>query len=209
VLRAYLRDKHLLLMLDNFEQVADAAHEVGALLATCPGVRALVTSRVPLHLSGEHEYALRPLALPDPAHLPPPEHLSQYAAVALFIERAQAAQAAQADFAVTNANAPAIAEICARLDGLPLAIELAAARVKLLPLPALLKRLEHALPVLTGGARDLDARQKTMRNTLAWSYELLSAEEQRLFRRLAVFVGGCTLEAAAVACMAPDGAEPL
>jgi predicted ATPase len=206
VLRGYLRDKHLLLVLDNYEQVAEAAPQIGELLTACPDVKTLVTSRMTLHLSGEYEYALRPLGLPDPAHLPPPAHLSQYAAVALFIERAQAAQA---DFQVTNAIAPAVAEICARLDGLPLAIELAAARVKLLPPPALLKRLEHALPLLTGGARDLDARQQTMRNTLAWSYGLLSAEEQRLFRRLAVFVGGCTLEAAEAVCAAPEGAEPL
>jgi predicted ATPase/class 3 adenylate cyclase/Tfp pilus assembly protein PilF len=206
VLRGYLRDKQLLLVLDNFEQVAKAAPQIGDLLAASPSVQVLVTSRVTLHLSGEHEYALRPLALPDPQHLPPPERLSQYAAVALFIERAQAAQA---DFAVTNATAPAVAEICARLDGLPLAIELAAVRVKLLPPPALLKRLEHALPVLTGGARNLDARQQTMRNTLAWSYELLSADERRLFRRLAVFVGGCTLEAAEAVCAAPLGVDVL
>ena len=206
VLRGYLADKRLLLVLDNFEQVVAAASQVGELLAACPGVKSLVTSRVRLHLHGEHEYALRPLALPDPAHLPPPERLSQYAAVALFIERAQAAQT---DFAVTNATAPAVAEICARLDGLPLAIELAAARVKVLPPPALLKRLERALPVLVGGARNLDERQHTMRATLQWSYDLLSPEEQRLFRRLSVFVGGCTLEAAEAICIAPEGAAPL
>jgi hypothetical protein len=117
VLRGYLRDKHLLLVLDNFEQVAAAAPQIGELLAACPGLRVLVTSRVVLRLRGEHVYALRPLALPDPAHLPPPEHLSQYAAVALFIERAQAAQA---NFQVTNATAPAVAEVCARLSGWPL-----------------------------------------------------------------------------------------
>jgi predicted ATPase len=205
-LRAHLRDKHLLLVLDNFEQVAAAAPQIADLLATCPGVRALVTSRVTLALSGEHEYALRPLGLPDPKRLPPLETLSQYAAVALFIERAQAADER---FAVTNASAPAVAEICARLDGLPLAIELAAARVKLLPPQALLKRLEKQLPVLTGGARDLDQRQRTMRDTIAWSYNLLAPEEQRLFRRLAVFVEGWTLEAAEAVCAAPEAAEPL
>ncbi|HEX8982655.1 MAG TPA: helix-turn-helix domain-containing protein [Ktedonobacterales bacterium] len=206
VLRTYLRDKRLLLVLDNFEQIVAAAPEVADLLSACPGVKALVTSRVPLHLRGEHEYTLRPLALPDPAHLPSLASLSQYAAVTLFIERAQQSMA---DFQVTNTTASAVAEICARLDGLPLAIELAAARVKLLPPPALLKRLERSLPLLTGGARDLEERQQTMRATLAWSYELLSPEEQRLFRRLAVFVGGCTLEAAEAVCIAPVGVESL
>jgi predicted ATPase len=196
MLRGSLHDKHLLLVLDNFEQVVAAAPSVAGLLETCPGVKALVTSRVPLHLHGEREYALRPLALPDPQHLPLPEQLSQYAAVALFIERAQAAQA---DFAVTNATAPAVAEICARLDGLPLTIELAAARVKVLLPRALLKRLERALP----------EHQQTMRATLAWGYELLSPEEQRLFRRLAVFVGGATLEAIESVCAHPEDMEPL
>jgi predicted ATPase len=193
-------------VLDNFEHVAPAAPRIAELLARCPSVRALVTSRVALRLRGEHEYALHPLALPDPQHLPPPEALTQYAAVALFIEQAQEAQA---DFQVTNATAPAVAEIYSRLDGLPLAIELAAARVKVLPPPALLKRLEHALPLLTGGAKDLDERQRTMRTTLAWSYDLLSHEERRLFRRLAVFAGGCDLPAAEAVCAAPEGAEPL
>ncbi|HEX9039199.1 MAG TPA: adenylate/guanylate cyclase domain-containing protein [Ktedonobacterales bacterium] len=206
MLRARLRDKHLLLVLDNFEQVAAAAPQIADLLGTCPGVEALVTSRVTLGIYGEREYALRPLDLPDPQRLPPLERLTQYAAVALFIERAQAADA---DFAVTNASAPAVAEICARLDGLPLAIELAAARTKLLPPQQLLKRLEKQLPVLTGGARDLDERQRTMRDTIAWSYNLLSPEEQRLFRRLAVFVDGWTLTAAEAVCAAPEGSEPL
>lgn len=206
VLRGYLRDKRLLLVLDNFEQVVAAAPAVAEVLAGCPGVRVLVTSRVPLHLSGEHEYALKPLALPDPAHLPPLDSLAQYAAVALFVERAKAARA---DFMVTDATAWAVAQVCARLDGFPLAIELAAARVKLLPPVALLKRLDRALPLLSGGARDLDERQQTMRNTLAWSYNLLHFEERALFRRLAVFVGGCTLEAAEAVCATPEGAEPL
>jgi len=206
VLRGYLRDKRLLLVLDNFEQVAAAAAQVGELLASCIGVRALVTSRVALRLRGEHEYALHPLALPDLAHLPPLERLSQYAAVALFIERAQAAQA---DFTLTNQNALAVAAICSRLDGLPLAIELAAARIKLLPPTAILHRLERSLSMLTGGARDLEERQQTLHATLAWSEELLSFEERRLFRRLAVFVGGFTLEAVEAVCAAPGGAEPL
>ncbi|HLV99393.1 MAG TPA: tetratricopeptide repeat protein [Ktedonobacterales bacterium] len=204
-LRAHLSDKHLLLVLDNFERVVRAAGDVAALLEASPGLRVLVTSRVPLHLRGEREYPLSPLPLPERDHLPP-EALTQYAAVALFLERAQAAKP---DFAVSAANAPAIAEICARLDGLPLAIELAAARVKVLPLEVLLSRLSRGLQVLTGGARDADERQQTMRATLAWSEGLLATEERVLFRRLAVFVGGCTLEAAETVCAAPDGAAPL
>jgi predicted ATPase len=203
---SYLREKNLLLVLDNFEQVVTAGPAIGVFLESCPGVNMLVTSRMALHLRGEREYALRPLALPDPHHLPLPERLSQYAAVALFIERAQAARA---DFHVTDATGPAVAEICARLDGLPLAIELAAARIKVLPPPALLKRLEHRLPLLVGGPRDVEERQQTMRNTLDWSYDLLGPEEQVLLRRLAVFVGGCTLEAAEAVCASPEGAAPL
>jgi predicted ATPase/class 3 adenylate cyclase/DNA-binding XRE family transcriptional regulator len=204
-LREYVADKrHLLLVLDNFEQVVRAASEVAALLAASPGVRVLVTSRVPLHLRGEREYPLVPLPLPDRGQVPPPETLSQYAAVALFIERAQAARP---DFTATAANAPAIAEICARLDGLPLAIELAGARVKLLPPEALLARLSSRL--LTGGARDLEERQQTMRATIAWSEALLTPGERTLFRRLAVFSGGWGLEAAEAVCIAPSGAMPL
>jgi predicted ATPase len=153
----------------------------------------VATSRTPLHAYGERAYPLAPLPLPDPTHLPPIEALSQYAAVRLFIERAQAVKP---DFTVTSVNAPAVAEICSRLDGLPLAIELAAAFVKMLPPQALLKRLEKRLPLLTGGARNLPARQQTMRNAIAWSHDLLTADEQPLFRRLAVFSGGCTLEVA-------------
>jgi predicted ATPase/class 3 adenylate cyclase len=201
-----------LLVLDNFEQVVGAAPEVAALLETATNLKVLVTSRIRLHLRGEREYPLGPLplpprpGLPDASHLPPPEQVAQYAAVALFIERARDARP---DFAVTAANAPAIAEICARLDGLPLAIELAAARVKLLPPTALLARLSSRLKLLTGGARDLEERQRTMRATIAWSEGLLSAQERVLFRRLAVFVGGCTLEAAEAVCTAPEGAESL
>jgi predicted ATPase/class 3 adenylate cyclase len=206
VLQRYLQGKRLLLVLDNFEHLVAAASHVSVLLATCSGVKVVATSRVPLRLRGEHEFALQPLALPDPAHLPPPERLAQSAAVALFLERAQAAQA---DFALTAATAPAVAEICARLDGLPLAIELAAAKIKLLPPPSLVKRLTRALPVLVRGARDVDERQQTMHNTLAWSFDLLTPEEQRLFCRLAVFAGGCTLEAAEAVCVTPAGAEPL
>jgi predicted ATPase len=198
-LKAALRHKHLLLLLDNYEQVLAAAPLVAELLAAAARLTVLVTSRVVLHLSGEHEYVVPPLALPDMTQLPPLERLTQYAAVALFIARARAAKA---DFAVTNANAPAIAEICVRLDGLPLAIELAAARVKLFPPEALLVRLERDgdLGMLTGGPRDLPVRQQTIRSTIDWSYQLLSADEQARLRRLGVFVGGCTLEAAEAVC---------
>jgi predicted ATPase/class 3 adenylate cyclase len=190
---AELGGKRLLLVLDNVERLVAAAQTVADLLAGAPGVKVLVTSRIPLHAYGEQEYPLAPLPLPDPVHLPPLERLSQYAAVRLFVERAQAVKP---DFAVTNANAPAIAEICSRLDGLPLAIELAAAHVRVLPPQALLKRLEKRLPLLTGGARTLPARQQTMRDAIAWSHDLLTPEEQIHFRRLAVFASGCTLEAA-------------
>ena len=193
----YLREKALLLALDNFEQVTDAAPQVAELLANSPRLKVLATSRIPLHLRGEHEFAVPPLALPNIGHLPALESLSQYAAVELFIERAQAVQAG---FSVDNENAPAVAAICVRLDGLPLAIELAAARIKLLAPQAMLRRLEDPLKFLTGGARDLSVRQQTLRGAIAWSYDLLDENEKRLFRRLAVFVGGFTLEAAAAVC---------
>jgi predicted ATPase/DNA-binding CsgD family transcriptional regulator len=192
LLQASVQDKHLLLLLDNFEQVLAAAPWLSDLLATCPQLKALVTSRAVLHTHGEYEFPVPPLALPDLTHLPESEALTQYAAVALFLQRAQAAKP---DFQVRPANTRAVAEICVRLDGLPLALELAAARIKLLPPQALLSRLAHRLQVLTSGARDAPVRQQTLRNTLAWSYDLLDAEEQQLFRRLSVFAGGCTLEA--------------
>ena len=196
-LHAYLRDKRLLLVLDNFEQVLAAAPLVAELLAAAPGLRVLVTSRAPLHLSGEHDVAVPPLALPDPRHPPPPEQIGQYEAVQLFIERARAARA---DFTVTEATAAAVAEICARLDGLPLAIELAAARVRLLPPPALLARLGQRLRLLTGGPRDLPARQQTLRGAIEWSHALLDPAGRALFRRLAVFSGGFSLDAAEAIC---------
>jgi predicted ATPase/DNA-binding CsgD family transcriptional regulator len=195
--RAVLSDRHLLLLLDNFEHLLEAAPQLLVLLASCPRLSMLVTSRAALHLSGEQEFPVPPLALPDLAQLPEPQALAQLAAVRLFVLRAQAVQPA---FELTEANAHTIADICVRLDGLPLAIELAAARSKLLPPQALLKRLKHRLSVLTGGARDLPARQQALRNTLQWSYSLLSQEEQHLFRWLAIFAGGCTLEAAEVVC---------
>src|SRR6266849_6220910 len=198
--RAALRDRHLLLLLDNFEHLREAAAQLAALLVSCSHLSMLVTSRAALHLSGEQEFMVPPLALPDLTHLPEPQALAQLASVRLFVLRAQAFQPA---FELTAANARTIADICVRLDGLPLAIELAAARIKLLPPQALLKRLSHRLEVLTGGARDLPIRQQTLRNTIQWSYDLLSAQEQRLFRRLSVFVGGCTLEALEALCGSP------
>jgi predicted ATPase/class 3 adenylate cyclase len=191
-LREHLRAKRLLLILDNFEQVLAAAPVVADLLAASPGLRVLATSREPLRVRGEREYAVTPLALPDVRQLPAPETLSQYAAIALFVERAAAIRA---DFAVTSENAPAVAEICSRLDGLPLAIELAAARVRLLTPQAIVGRLERRLPLLVGGPRDLPARQQTLRDAITWSYDLLNEAEQRLFRRLGGFAGGWTLEA--------------
>src|SRR5215831_16190297 len=192
LLQAALREQHRLLVLDNFEQVAAAAPLLVDLLAVCSRVKLLVTSREVLHVRGEHECAVLPLALPDPQHLPDGETLSRYGAVALFLERAQEVNPR---FELTSDTAPLIAAICVRLDGLPLALELAAARLKLLSLPALLERLSHRLAILTGGPRDLPARQHTLRATLVWSYDLLSKEEQRLFRLCSVFVRGCTLEA--------------
>jgi len=197
----FLREKQVLLLLDNFEQVVPAGVDVTALLTACPQLKVLITSREVLHLRGEQEFPVPPLALPDPEHLPDLVTLSQYEAVALFIQRAQAAKPA---FEVTNANAPAIAEICVRLDGLPLAIELAAARIKLLPPQALLARLGQRLAVLTGGARDVPERHQTLHNTIEWSYNLLDGHEQRLFRHLSIFIGGCTLEAAEAVCNADN-----
>jgi predicted ATPase/class 3 adenylate cyclase len=196
-LKAYLREKQFLLVLDNFEQILPAAPQVVDLLAAAPGLKALVTSRAALRVRGEQEAPVSPLSLPDRKRLPGVEALSQYAAVALFIERAVAVRP---DFAVTNENAPAVAEICHRLDGLPLAIELAAARVRLFPPQALLSRLESRLKLLTGGPRDVPARQQTLRDAIAWSYDLLSHQEQAFFRRLSVFTGGFTMEAAEAIC---------
>jgi predicted ATPase len=192
-LLSFLAGKRLLLVLDNFEHLLSAAPLVSDLLQAGPGIAALVTSREPLRVRGEREVAVAPLSLPDEEASLPLDVLAQIPAVALFIERAQAAQA---DFALTPENAAAVAAICRRLDGLPLALELAAARIKVLPPAALLARLEQRLPLLTSGLRDAPARQRTLRDTIAWSYDLLSAEEQVLFRYLAVFVGGWTLEAA-------------
>jgi predicted ATPase/transcriptional regulator with XRE-family HTH domain len=195
--RAYLRDRQSLLVFDNFEQVIAAWSDIADLLATCPRVKALVTSRAPLQISGEHEIAVPPLAVPAPETRQPLEIVADYEAMRLFVERAQAVQA---EFALTHDNAAAVAEICRHLDGLPLAIELAAARTKLLSPQMILARLTDRFALLTGGARDLAPRQRALRDTIDWSYELLSDEEQRLFRSLAVFRGGWTLESADAVC---------
>jgi predicted ATPase/transcriptional regulator with XRE-family HTH domain/uncharacterized protein HemY len=195
--RVALRDRLLLLVLDNVEQVVAAAPDVAELLALCPGITLLVTSRAALHVRGEHEFAVPPMRLPDPHHLPPLEALGEYEAIRLFVDRAQAIKP---DFRLTEANARTVAGICDRLDGLPLAIELAAARIRTLTPAALLARLAKSLTMLTGGARDLPARQQTLRDTIRWSYDLLTHDERMLFRRLAVFVNGCTLEAIEAVC---------
>ncbi len=192
-LRRLLAERHILLVLDNFEHVVEAAPLVTELLGTCPNIKVLVTSRVRLRLSGEREVPVPPLALPKPPARPADDEAIQAEAVQLFLARAQAVRP---DFAVTPDLAPTVAAIVCRLDGLPLAIELAAARVKVLPPAALLERLEPRLPLLTGGARNLARRQRTMRDTIAWSYDLLTPAEQTMFRRLSVFVGGFTLAAA-------------
>ncbi len=197
LLKAYLRDKQLLLLLDNFEQVLMAAPGISDLLATCSHLKILLTSRAPLHISGEHEFHVPPLVVPDLKRLPPVEILSEYAAIALFLQRARMIMP---DFQMTAVNARFIAEICIRLDGLPLAIELAAARSKLLPPQALLARLERCLAVLTSGGQDAPLRQQTLRNTLNWSYDLLNEDEQWLFRHLAIFVGGCQLSVFEALC---------
>jgi len=214
MLQDHLSKKQLLLFLDNFEQVMSAAPLVSHLLAVAPSLKVLVTSREIMHIYGEHNYPVSALTVPDPKHMPSLERLTQFEAVRLFIQRAQAVKS---DFEVTNINAPAVAEICHRVDGLPLAIELAAARVRLLSPENLLSRLESRLRLLTGGARDLPSRQQTLRGTIAWSYDLLNADEKTLFQRLAVFAGGFTLEAAEVVCNAEnnlpfeivDGVEAL
>jgi predicted ATPase len=196
-LEYYLHEMSMLLVLDNFEQILEAAPMVTELLSAAPNLKVLATSRIPLRLYGEHEYSVPPLGLPDPERPLSVERLTQYEAVRLFVERAQAAKA---DFSVTNESAPAVAEICYRLDGLPLAIELAAARIKILSPQKMLERLGNRLKLLTGGARDLPERQRTLRSTIEWSYGLLEEGEKVLFARLSVFAGGRTLEAIEAIC---------
>lgn len=209
-LQDYIQDRQMLLVLDNFEQVVAAAPLVGKLLAGCRRLKLLVTSRATLHLYGEQEYPAQPLALPDAERLraigvDQLHSLGEVAAVALFVQRAGAVKP---DFALTTTNATAVAEICISLDGLPLAIELAAAKLKLFTPPALLARLQQRLTLLTGGAQDLPVRQRTLRANIAWSYDLLAPGEQALFRRLAVFAGGFTLEAAQAVCSVADDSAP-
>ena len=186
----HLRRKTVLLVMDNFEQVVEAATDVGQVLQECASVKAIVTTRIVLRISGEQEYPVPPLTLPDPNDVPDVEELSRSEAIQLFVERARAARP---DFALTAANARAIVGVVAQLDGLPLAIELAAARVKVLPPQAILERLASGLGVLQSSARDLPARQQTLRGAIAWSYDLLDAGLRRLFQRMSVFRGGAAL----------------
>jgi predicted ATPase/DNA-binding XRE family transcriptional regulator len=200
-LAEYLHDKQMLLVLDNFEHVVEAAPTVVSILEACPDVKVLATSREPLHVRGEHVFRVPPLQLPDLAHL---AHVEVEAilgspAVALFVERAQAIEP---DFALTEHNAQTVAAICVGLEGLPLAIELAAARVRTLTPQEIRSHLESRLQLLSGGPRDLPARQQTLRSAIDWSYNLLKEGEQRLFARLGVFVGGCTLAAVEAVCNA-------
>jgi predicted ATPase/DNA-binding XRE family transcriptional regulator len=205
ILMTALHNRRILLLLDNFEQVLEAAPVLADLLAACPQVKLLITSRAALRVRAEQEFAVPPLALPDATQpLRPPDDLSQYAAVALFVQRARAVKPA---FELTSVQAPAVVEICTKLDGLPLAIELAAARIKLFPPQALLARLDHRLRLLTQGARDLPKRQRSLQQAIDWSYDLLEEDEQQLFRRLAVFLGGWTLEASESVCNTSDDLE--
>jgi predicted ATPase/class 3 adenylate cyclase/Tfp pilus assembly protein PilF len=192
-----LKERELLLVLDNFEQVLPAAKAISALVASCPALRMLITSRRPARIAAEQEYPVAPLPVPELKRLPDLVHLAAFPAIELFVERARAVQPS---FALTSANAATVAAICAKLDGLPLAIELAAARVRLLPPPALLSRLESRLKVLTGGAQDRPERQQTLRAAIAWSYDLLSPDERALFARIAVFADGSTFEAIEFIC---------
>lgn len=196
-LRDYLSDKELLLILDNLEQVVSAAPVIAGLLANAPSVRVLATSRIPLQIRGEREYPLPTLPVPSQSENLTPEEALSYESVRLFVRQAEAVRPA---FVLGPDNVVAVAEICRRLDGLPLAIEIAAARIRLLPPAALLKRLDQSLRLLVGGAADLPERQQTMRAAIDWSYDLLSPEEQTLFARLGVFVGGFSLESAEAVC---------
>ena len=201
----HIGTRRMLLVLDNLEQVIDAGGSINRLLAACPNVAVLTSSRSALQVSGEQEYPVPPLDLPDPANLPPLEQLSQYEAVALFIERARSVKPG---FEVTNENAPAVAEICVRLDGLPLAIELAAARIRILTPQAMLGRLGDRLGLLSGGSRDLPARQQTLRGAIAWSHDMLEDRDRELFARLSVFVGGAGLDEIERVCSG-EGADTL
>jgi predicted ATPase/class 3 adenylate cyclase len=193
-------DKKALLLLDNLEQIVSAAPEIARLVAACPGLRIVITSRTLLRIAAEREFPLAPLAVPASSDAGSTESLLEYPAVALFVERARASKGS---FALTPQNAAAVTEVCRRLDGLPLALELAAARLRILSPEALLERLDHALNVLTTGPRDTAERHQTLRATIDWSHALLGESEQRLFRRMAVFVGGCTLADVDAVCAEP------
>jgi predicted ATPase/transcriptional regulator with XRE-family HTH domain len=201
-----LRDRTVLLLLDNFEHVAAAAGLVSDLVAGCPQVRVLITSRAALRLRSEHEFFVAPLPAPEVTQRLSVQALAANPAVDLFLRRAQAVKP---DFTLTGDNGAAVAAICRRLEGLPLALELAAPRIRVLPPPAMLARLEHRLTFLTGGALDSPARQRTMRETIAWSYDLLTPRERKLLRSVAIFEGGCSLPAIEELCDPTDGSpEP-
>src|SRR5919107_596121 len=205
-LEQYLRDRQVLLVLDNLERLLEAGPPIAQLVAACSRLKVLVTSRVVLRLLAEHNYEVPPLKLPPAGDRPSPEELGRYEGIRLFMQRAQAANSR---FTISTENAPAVIELCRQLDGLPLAIELAAARAKLLPPEAVLARLGNRLSLLTSGARDVPDRQRTLRATLDWSYALLSDTERLLFARLAVFAGGWTLKAAVAVCELGDESEAL
>ncbi len=203
---ALIDGRKTLLLLDNLEQVVTATPEITKLLQRCSDLRVVATSRTPLRISGEQEYPLAALSLPPSSGTDSAESLLAYPSVALFVERARANRGS---FELTDANAAAVATICRRLDGLPLAIQLAASRLRLLSPEALLERLNHALDVLTSGTRDAPVRQQTLRATIDWSYSLLTPSEQRLFRRLTVFAGGCSVEDVEAVCADPDDSSSL
>ncbi len=197
----YLKDRRMLLVLDNFEQIVDAAPAIADMLSAAPSIKALVTSRAILRISGEHEYSVPPMVLPDPNDLPSVELILQYETVALFVQRAAAVKTG---FTLTEENAPAVVAICKRLDGLPLAIELAAARVRILTPQAISDRLVTSLGLLTGGGRDLPERQQTLQGAIDWSFDLLDETLKRFFTRLSVFVNGFTYEAVEIICNPDD-----
>jgi non-specific serine/threonine protein kinase len=210
-LKEYLQNQRMLLVLDNFEQVIPAGQQLGELLASCHGLRLLVTSRSPLRLHAEQEFPVSPLALPAPGDPLGAREVSQYGAVALFVQRARAVRP---DFELKDSNAAAVVEICRRVDGLPLAIELVAVHTRLLPPQSILARLTHPLRLLVHGAQESPVRHKTMRETIEWSYNLLNEQEQGLFRRISVFVGGASLRATEAVCndaedIAIDVDDPL
>jgi predicted ATPase len=205
VLRDALGDQRRLLVLDNCEHLPEVGAFVAALLASCPRLKVLATSRSPLRVRGDQDFRIGPLQVPSPRKLPPLDTLARVEAVALFVERASAARGS---FALTDANAAAVAGICARLDGLPLAIELAAARVRTFPPDVLLGELDRRFELLTGGASDLFPHQQALETTIAWSYDLLPPPDQALFRRLAVFAGGVSLEAASAVASSAGGVTP-